>query len=211
MSTRFPDEMSAEELSAYRRAAKEALRKRVAAVRRTLLAEARAERSQRACSLLLDSEPFARAQVILSYAPLRFEADPQSLVERAHALGKQVLLPRVDQETHTLVLHAHRPGDELAESGMGIREPLESAPVVAPELVDLVLVPGLAFDGRGYRLGYGKGFYDRLLPLLTRATPVGLAFELSLLPEVPSEPHDVPVHGVATEKRLLWVQELLRD
>jgi 5-formyltetrahydrofolate cyclo-ligase len=74
---------------------------------------------------------------------------------------------------------------------------------VAHAQVDLVLVPALAFDARGYRLGYGKGFYDRLLPQLARAERVGLAFELSLLPQLPNEDHDVAVHRVVTEKRVI--------
>jgi 5-formyltetrahydrofolate cyclo-ligase len=195
--------MSAEELSAYRAAAKEALRKRYAALRRALTAEARRERAERASELLLGHEAFLRARCVLAYAALRFELDPAPVIARAHALAKRVALPRVDVESGELRLHAYMPGDELSESGFGVREPQASAPRVAADDVDLVLVPGLAFDVRGYRLGYGKGFYDRLLPSLTRATRVGLAFELSLLAEVPDDAHDVPVDALVTEKRVL--------
>jgi 5-formyltetrahydrofolate cyclo-ligase len=195
--------MSDDELAMYRAAAKEALRKRVSAVRRTLDQAARHERALAACALLVETPEFARAEVVLSYAPLRFELDPSAAVERALSLGKQVLLPRVIPDSHELSLHLYASGDELEESGMGIREPLPTSPRIAPERVDLVLVPGLAFDPRGFRLGFGKGFYDRLLPTLPRAVRFGLAFELSLLPEVPSEPHDAPMDGVITEKRLL--------
>lgn len=198
--------MSAEELSAYREAAKEALRKRYAALRRALTAEARGERAQRACELLLAHDAFARARCVLAYAALRFELDPALVMARAHALGKQLALPRVEGESGELRLHAYMPGDELVESGFGVREPLPSAPLIAAEQVELVLVPGLAFDVRGYRLGYGKGFYDRLLPTLARATRVGLAFELSLLAEVPNAAHDVPVHALVTEKRVLLAE-----
>jgi 5-formyltetrahydrofolate cyclo-ligase len=202
----FPDAMSAEELSAYRAAAKEALRKRYAALRRALSAEARAERAGRASELLVGHEAFLRARCVLAYAALRFELDPAAVIARAHALGKQVALPRVDVESGELRMHAYMPGDELSESGFAVREPQPSAPPVAADEVDLVLVPGLAFDVRGYRLGYGKGFYDRLLPSLTRATRVGLAFELSLLAEVPNGEHDVPVDALVTEKRVLLTE-----
>jgi 5-formyltetrahydrofolate cyclo-ligase len=198
--------MSAAELSAYREAAKEALRQRYAALRRALSGEARAARAQRACELLLAHESFARAHSVLAYAALRFELDPAAAMARAHALGKLVALPRVDVESGELRLHAYMPGDELAESGFGVREPLASAPLVLPDEIDLVLVPGLAFDARGYRLGYGKGFYDRLLPSLTRATRIGLAFELSLLAEVPNAEHDVPVDALVTDKRILLAE-----
>ena len=198
--------MSAEELSAYREAAKEALRKRYAALRRALSAEARAARARAACELLQQQEAFARARCILAYAALRFELDPAHALACAHALGKRVALPRVDVESGALRLHAYMPGDELHESGFGVREPLPTAPALDAEEIELVLVPGLAFDVRGYRLGYGTGFYDRLLPSLTRATRVGLAFELSLLAEVPNAAHDVPVDALVTEKRVLLAE-----
>jgi 5-formyltetrahydrofolate cyclo-ligase len=198
--------MSAAEISAYREAAKEALRKRYAALRRALSGEARAERAQRACQLLLAHESFVRARSVLAYAALRFELDPALAVARAHALGKLVALPRVDAESGELRLHAYTPGDELVESGFGVREPRATAPSVALDEIDLVLVPGLAFDARGYRLGYGKGFYDRLLPSLTHAVRIGLAFELSLLAEVPNAEHDVPVDTLVTDKRVLLAE-----
>jgi 5-formyltetrahydrofolate cyclo-ligase len=195
--------MGEDELAAYRGAAKEALRKRLSALRRTLTTEARSERSLRACEHLIAQPWFAAARVVLAYAALRFELDPSHALARAAEQGKAVLLPRVVPESGTLALHVYKPGDELCESGFGVREPLASAPQVLPDQVDLVLVPALAFDARGYRLGYGKGFYDRLLPLSPRAERVGLAFELSLLPQLPNEDHDVAVHRVVTEKRVI--------
>lgn len=203
MSRVFPDEMSDEELSLYRGAAKEALRKRLSALRRTLTAEARAERSLRASEHLIAHPSFDAAQVVLGYAALRFELDPSHAVEHAARAGKTVLLPRVVPESGELTLHVYQPGDALSESGFGVREPVEDSPCVAPQLVDLVLVPAIAFDARGFRLGYGKGFYDRLLPTLARAERVGLAFELSLLPQLPNEDHDVAVQRVVTEKRVI--------
>ena len=198
--------MSEDELSLYRAAAKEALRKRLAALRRTLTTEARAERSRRASERLIAEPAFAAAQVVLAYAALRFELDPSHAIEHAIASGKTVALPRVIPETSELALHVYKPGDELTESGYGVREPLADAARIAAEQVDLVLVPALAFDARGFRLGYGKGFYDRLLPSLGRAERIGLAFELSLLPQLPNEDHDIAVHRVVTEKRVIEAQ-----
>ena len=195
--------MSADELSMYRAAAKEALRKRISAVRRTLDQTARNERARDACARLVQLPQFERAQVILSYAPLRFELDPQNAVAQALLQGKQVLLPRVIPDSHELSLHNYVPGDVLEESGMGVREPLLTSTRIAHELVDLVWVPGLAFDARGFRLGFGKGYYDRLLPTLPHAVRFGLAFELSLLPEVPADEHDAPMDVVITERRVL--------
>lgn len=203
MSSSYPDGVTPEEAESLRALAKEELRKRVAALRRTLSAETRAAHA-RAMTQLLHRDPlFERARVVLAYSALRFEMDPSGLVEAAWAAGKTVALPRIVPETRELTLHSYSPSDELIESGFVVKEPLVSAPRVADTDVDLVLVPGLAFDGRGHRLGYGQGYYDRLLPRLAKATKVGLAFELSLLVEVPSAAHDVPVDRVATERRVL--------
>ena len=203
MSDSFPEGVSEEEVDALRALAKEELRTRLAAVRRTLPLPTRAAHAAAMSRLLIEQPAFQSAQVVLAYSPLRFEIDPSAAVERAWALGKTVALPRTLPETRELALHVFAPGDELRESGFVVKEPLASAPSVEPNDVDLVLVPGLGFDARGRRLGFGQGYYDRLLPSLPRALRIGLAFELSLLVEVPSVAHDVPVDLVITERRVI--------
>lgn len=203
MTRPYPDGVSPEEAEALRALAKEELRKRLAAVRRTLSSETRAAYAAAMCAKLVAQPAFIDASVVLAYSALRFEIDPRAAIEAAWAQGKLVALPRVVPETRAMELHAYRAGDALIESGFVVREPLASAPRVEPGDVDVVLVPGLAFDVRGHRLGYGQGYYDRLLPSLSRARRIGLAFELSLLAEVPSAAHDVPVDVLVTERRAL--------
>lgn len=154
------------------------------------------------CERLVALPEFERARVIAFYMPLKFEIAPTRAMELALAQGKTVALPRVDDPTHTLTLHRYEIGDALHESAFMVREPAASAPQVAPVEVDLALVPGLAFDGRGQRLGYGQGYYDRLLVSL-RGLRVGLAFDFQLLAEVPSFEHDVPVDALVTDRRVL--------
>jgi len=96
-------------------------------------------------------------------------------------------------------------GVEPVESGKMVREPPQDAPLVDPASVDLVIVPGLAFDERGHRIGYGAGLYDRLLPKCTRARHVGVAHDFQLLAEIPDGPGDRPVHAIVTNDRVLWV------
>jgi 5-formyltetrahydrofolate cyclo-ligase len=203
VSDSLPDGVSPEQLEAFRAAAKEELRKRVAALRRTLVAETRAKYAAKMVELLVAHPAFTDARTVLAYSALRFEIDPRAAVERAWALGKTVALPRTLQETRALALHAYREGDALEEGGFVIQEPLATAPGIDPAEVDLVLVPGLAFDQRGHRLGFGQGFYDRLLPRCTRAVRIGLCFELSMLVEVPAATHDAPVDFVVSEKRII--------
>jgi 5-formyltetrahydrofolate cyclo-ligase len=199
----LPDGFSDEQVEHLRAAAKEGLRKQLAALRRALPAEARAARARAVCARIVSHASFARARVVLAYWPLRFEVDPRAVVERAWALGKVVALTRIAPGTSELVLRRYTQGDLLHESAFMVMEPAADAPEIGFDEVDLALVPGLGFDGGGQRLGYGKGYYDRLLPRLTRATSVGLAFEVSLLPEIPSASHDAPVHHVVTERR--WI------
>jgi 5-formyltetrahydrofolate cyclo-ligase len=202
VSDDLPPNTTPEEVEALKRMAKEALRKRVAALRRALTAEARAERAALMCQRLMALDEFREARVIAAYMPLRFEIAPTEAITQAFALGKAIALPRVNQDTQTITLHRYESGDELVESGFMVREPLESAALVLPQDVDVVLVPGLAFDPAGQRLGYGQGFYDRLL-LHMRALRIGLAFDFQLLVEVPSFPHDLPVDCVVTDHRVL--------
>jgi len=199
----YPEGVSHEEAEQLRALAKEELRKRLAALRRTLLPATRAAYASAMTAHLVTQPSFLAARVVLAYSALKFEIDPRAAVEQAWALGKTVALPRTLADTRELVLHRYAEGDTLCESGFVIQEPLASAPVVSPDEVDVVLIPGLGFDTRGQRLGFGQGYYDRLLPRLTRAIRIGLAYEVSLLAQVPNAAHDIPVDFVITEKRVI--------
>jgi 5-formyltetrahydrofolate cyclo-ligase len=82
-----------------------------------------------------------------------------------------------------------------------VAEPAGTAPQINPAEVDVILVPGLAFDERGHRIGYGRAFYDRLLPSMPQAFRVGLAYDFQLVMELPNDPHDIPMHCVISDKR----------
>jgi 5-formyltetrahydrofolate cyclo-ligase len=202
VSDELPPNTTLEEYEALKRLAKEELRKRAAALRRALPSEVRAARAARMCERLMELEAFRDARTIATYMPLRFEIAPTIATERAFALGKVVVLPRVDNSTKTVTLHRYEAEDPLEESSFMVREPLASAAIVPLQDVDVVLVPGLAFDAHGQRLGFGQGFYDRLL-LHMRALRIGLCFDFQLLAEVPSFPHDLPVDCVVTDLRVL--------
>jgi 5-formyltetrahydrofolate cyclo-ligase len=185
--------------AALRAYAKRELRKRMESVRNVLPRSAHAERSARACNALIALSEFADARTVAGYKALRKELDPSQVLQLAAAQGKRVVLPRVVDDT--LVFQLVTAGEELVENDWGILEPPESAEVVAPGEIDLVLVPALALDLRGYRIGYGKGFYDRVLPAMQRACSVGLCYDFQLLAEVPNEDHDVPLKRVVSDAR----------
>jgi 5-formyltetrahydrofolate cyclo-ligase len=93
----------------------------------------------------------------------------------------------------------------LEKNSYGIFEPLATAPTIFPEEVDLILIPGVACDRRGYRLGYGGGFFDRMLasPVWATVPTIGIVFDFAFLDELPVEPWDQPLSGICTEERFL--------
>jgi 5-formyltetrahydrofolate cyclo-ligase len=195
------DVMDDATLARLRGHAKRELRTRMRAVRRVLPRSACELRTSAATTRLLELPEFARARCVLGFHAIHKELDPAALLARAAELGKRVALPRVHDSG--LSLHLYQPGDVLEESGFGTLDPSPDAPLVEPTEVDLVLVPGLAFDARGHRIGYGRAFYDRLLPTLLGAFRVGVAYDFQVLPELPNEEHDVPVHCVVSDARVL--------
>jgi 5-formyltetrahydrofolate cyclo-ligase len=137
------------------------------------------------------------------YMPIQGELKPGPLAGKLRAAGAIVALPRVTSDTVPMKFRAWLPDDPLAKGFGGIREPDPSAPEVAP---DVVVVPLAAFDRRGFRIGYGKGHFDRTLgPLAREERPllVGYAFALQEVEEVPRELHDVPLDAVVTEAEII--------
>lgn len=179
---------------------KDALRKELLARRQALAPDVRERCSHAAQEALIGSAAFAAANQILIYIAFRGEVGTERIARAAVAAGKGLVLPRVVKEPRGLVLHAYS-GDPatLAPGAYGIMEPRPAWPVLAPAEVDLVVVPGVAFDRSGGRLGYGGGYYDRLLPGLRHARLVGLAFECQVVDRLPHDPHDMSVDGLATE------------
>lgn len=181
--------------------AKRELRSRMRSVRAVMPASAREERSRAAAQRLIELAEYVGAQTIVGFSAIQKEIDPALLLAGARASGKRVGLPRVVEQV--LELHEFRDVSELVEGAFGVLEPAAGAPVIAPAEVDLVIVPGLAFDERGHRLGYGRAFYDRLLPGMSKAFRLGFAYDFQVVMELPNDAHDVPMHAVVTDLRVL--------
>jgi 5-formyltetrahydrofolate cyclo-ligase len=184
--------------------AKRSMRERVLAARDALAPDAR-ERASRAIAHRIDAlASFRSAATVLLTFPFRSEWDTRPLIRAALARGQTVALPRVDPAARMLELREVQGLDAMAPGYLGIPEPQEGCAPVAPHMIDWVLVPGVAFDARGRRLGYGGGFYDRLQPLLTRAPlRVAGAYELQIVDVVPAAPHDRGVDLIVTDTRML--------
>jgi len=144
---------------------------------------------------------FRRATTVCCYVALPYEVQTWRMIEEMLAHGKRVVVPVMQPNTKRLRLTEVRdPATELAPGPFGVWEPRSSVRRSVPAReVDLALVPGIAFDRRGYRLGHGHGYFDRFLARLPRTTRrVGLAFRFQLLDRLPIAAHDHAVHAVLT-------------
>lgn len=140
--------------------------------------------------------------VIAGYWPFRSEIDPRPLMERLYARGHRIVLPVAARKAAPLIFRVWGPGAPLVKAGLGGLVPDISAPELEP---DILLVPMLAFDAAGYRLGYGGGFYDRTLERLRARKPVqaiGVAYTAQEAEAVPRETTDQKLDAVLTEEGL---------
>ncbi len=155
------------------------------------------EKSDRICQHLQSFPLFQEAKTILAYLSIRQEPDLTSLFTANRQWGFCRCLGQ------SLAWHAWQPGDKLKAGAYGILEPDPDAPSLSPNEVDLILVPAIACDYQGYRLGYGGGFYDRLLntPQWANIPTIGIIFNFAYLPQLPTDPWDKPLHQICTEVR----------
>lgn len=182
---------------------KKELRQRIRQRLAEIPPEAIRERSAAACQLLCEQPEYLRAETVMVYLSTPHEVDTAPIALRAWNDLKRVLAPRVSWEQRRILpVEIHSLANDVREGAMGIREPIGGMPVPVSE-IDLVIVPGLAFDARGNRLGRGRGFYDRFLSHRDfRSTACGLAFECQVVESVPTGEHDVPVRMLVTEARV---------
>lgn len=172
-----------------------AVRARLAA----MTSEQAATSSAAACARLCQTGEFLTARLVMIFLSTSREPDTAPLAAAAWAAGKRLAAPRVDWENLHLRPIEIRSLASLEDDGSGIRQPPGSHDVPLAE-IDLVIVPGIAFDRAGHRLGRGGGYYDRFLAQSqVRATLCGLAFEEQTVPMVPVEPHDMRLDMLVTE------------
>jgi len=183
---------------------KQILRAQCRALRDALTAEAVATASARICEHLAAWPVFQQAQTVAAYMAFGNEINLVPLMKQSH--DKRWVIPR------TLVVPEPRlvfhPYDltRLARHPFGMLEPDAGLPVVEPHELDMILVPGVAFDWCGYRLGFGGGFYDRFLPRVT-TTKVGIIYAAWVVDQVPHEPFDQPVDFLARETGLVETRQ----
>ena len=153
-------------------------------------------------SSLLSNSHIQKADAILMYHSLPDEVDTHSALDQLLAMGKKVLLPKVVSETE-MTIHEYTGRDSLQPSEpYGILEPTTpELSIVNCQLSIVIVVPGMAFDRQGHRLGRGKGYYDRFLSRIPNIYKIGVCFPFQLIDNVPSEPTDILVDEVLSDIR----------
>lgn len=147
---------------------------------------------------------YRKARAVMFFVTHGSEVITEPMIERSWMKMKDVVVPRVHRASDRL--HAARIASiekDLEIGTFGVREPKKTCRRAGPGTIDLVIVPGLAFDRAGHRLGYGKGYYDRWLKKIPAEKRIGVCFEFQVVDRLPSDGHDVPVAAVITERRTI--------
>ena len=194
---------------------KRALRRAMAELRDALAPERRTALSERAVEVFLELPEARLARTVAGFVSTRSEIDTEPLLDLLRRRGIDVVLPRVSTGLLPPRLRFHRADkrSDLVFGIFGLLEPRQDAPEVAAHEIDLFMVPGLAFDRRGTRVGYGGGYYDELAayvrahPDATAARFMGFAFDFQLVETCPSGEWDVPLDTIVTDERVVRCQE----
>jgi len=182
---------------------KEDVRRDALKARRSLSAEQVEKLSARIQNVLMVLPEFLKAGVVASYAAKRDEVQTGRIMRSVLSSGKTLLVPRTDPHSLSLRFCEIRSLDQLAPGYLGILEPPLTSKAVPLSECQLVVVPVVAWDYAGQRVGYGKGYFDRELRSRGRAAAVGLAFETQHRDRLPATPSDVPLDIIVTERRII--------
>jgi 5-formyltetrahydrofolate cyclo-ligase len=182
------------------------LRKRMRGLRKALPQGACIERSARIIDRLASLDAVIRARSVCLFWPIedRHEVDLRRLDARLRERGTRIAYPGIDADTGAMAFRFVADPDAMNEHGFGFREPTPGDPEASPDELDVIVIPALAVDPRGHRIGYGAGYYDRALPRYAPpAVTVAVAFDFQLIAEVPESPLDVPAGWIVTDTRTL--------
>lgn len=182
---------------------KDKLRKKILDARFALSPAERRAKSREIEQRLFSLPEFSNATTVMFYASFQSEVETHCMIRRALAEGKHVVLPRVKGKELEL-LEIVNYDQDVSPGAWGIPEPDQGTPTAVQD-IGLIVVPGAVFDERGNRVGYGAGFYDKLLAQY-QGTTAALAFELQVVPQVPADSHDVPMQKIVTETRVIEPQ-----
>ena len=189
------------------KAKKSEIRRDTLAIRNSLTKKERAKKSAAIMDRLFGFANFMESRIVLFYMSHKGEVDTEPMVRKSLEIEKVVALPLVATQKKEIVPYKVNDLDQDVRPGyLGIREPIiERCKEIPSEYINLAIIPGVAFDERGGRIGHGTGCYDRFIPKLDITTrKVALAFECQIVPQIPMEPHDRYTDILITENRIIY-------
>ena len=181
---------------------KQHVRKKLLELRACQDKKSLSEKSHNICKELLKTEQFSKATVIFGYYPIRNEVDVVPVLEAAFSLNKKVALPKCIDRHGNMLFYLINSFDDLIPGAFNIPEPKEGLKEIYPD-EGLMLVPGVGFDERCFRLGYGGGYYDRFIGSQKGVSYIAPAYEFQIC-SIPLEAHDMCTDMVITEKRIIY-------
>lgn len=179
---------------------KKELRDKLLLRRQAMSAEEYQQKSEAICRILMKNEIIAEAERVHIYYPMRQEVDVRPFIEYLWSIDKKVIMPRADFKSKEMTNYYVINFGQLEKTRYGLLEPRTNSPLHLGS-PDVVIVPGVAFSRKRYRLGYGGGFYDRFLDSII-TTSIGVGFELQMVDNLVVEPHDQQLDLVITEKKI---------
>jgi 5-formyltetrahydrofolate cyclo-ligase len=189
------------------KAAKEQIRKEIAKALNGFTEKQRAEKTRAIEAKLFEFANFLEARIVLLYIDGENEVRTKNIIKRAYSFQKIVVLPAFDSgRIKVTTLKVDHPDKDLLPGPRGVAQPNPARCKPVPlQKIDIAIIPGVAFDEKGARIGSGHGYYDRFIPDLPGTTrKVALAFEEQIIPLVPTESHDKHVDIIITDKRIIY-------
>ncbi len=180
------------------------IRKRILQMRNAMTREAITSGSLTIVKRLTELDQIRRASTLMVYLGFGSEVRTDDLILWGWGAGKRIAVPLCRPKSRELLACRIEGFDELERGHYGIREPKEDLiRPIPPEELDAVVVPAVAFDLQGHRLGYGGGYYDRYLPGAPQAIRIGAAFTCQIVAEIPADPHDVRMDRIVTDREII--------
>jgi 5-formyltetrahydrofolate cyclo-ligase len=181
---------------------KKLLRKQIQKSRDDIPDKKRLDYSKEIAQKFLSSGDYRKAENILIFFPFRSEVDTLPIIKKALSDNKKIILPRVNGSELELYF-VNDPSAQLESGAYGIMEPCESCVAAETKQIDLAVIPGVCFDENFNRMGYGGGFYDKILAgLPENVKKIALCFQVQLIKSVPTEKHDIRVDKIITETKV---------
>lgn len=185
---------------------KKEIRKFIIEKRETIDYGTRIEWDSNIFNKLINSEFYKNARVIFAFVSFKSEVDTHQIINRAIMDKKIICVPKIKSRDKEIEIYKINSLSDLSKGYYGILEPSDNCPTIDSNNIDLILMPGSAFDRKGGRVGYGMGYYDRFLVKMDRdVDKIALAYDFQVLDKVPMEERDIRINGIITNKEFILV------